>query len=66
LFLKPVEAYHARDNWPPEADRTFLVKACHDSAVLEDAILRIAAIGLSPEHPLPPADAVDLIGQVVR
>nr|CAB3256291.1 integrator complex subunit 1 [Phallusia mammillata] len=66
LFLKPADTYHIRDNWPPEVDRAFLIKSCHDSAMLEGSLLRLAAIGLSPEHPLAPAEALDLIGQLVR
>uniref|UniRef100_H2XNV6 Uncharacterized protein n=1 Tax=Ciona intestinalis TaxID=7719 RepID=H2XNV6_CIOIN len=66
LFLKPPDTYHTRDNWPPESERTSLVKMCHDCSVLEGSILRLAAIGLSTDHPLVPAEALDMIGQLVR
>ncbi|XP_076816735.1 integrator complex subunit 1-like [Clavelina lepadiformis] len=66
LFMKAPDSYHTRDNWPPDSERAFMIKSCHDSPVLEGSLLRIAAIGLSQDHPLAPPDALELINQLIR
>ena len=66
LFLRNAETYHTRDNWPPETERSFMVKACHDVPVKEDTLLRIAAIGISQENPIAAGDALELIGQLAK
>ena len=61
-----MESYHSRDNWPPESERNFMIRACHDAPVREDTLLRIAAIGLAQENPIPVADALELITQLAK
>lgn len=66
LFLKQPDTYYMKDNWPPDSDRNVMLKHCTDVPVLEDTILRLAVIGSSSNHPLVPADALELIGKLVR
>lgn len=66
LFLKSSESYYMKDNWPPESERSFMVRHCSEVPILEDTIMRLAVIGLSHEHPQAPADTVDLIYKLVR
>lgn len=66
LFLKQPDTYYMKDNWPPDSDRNMMLKHCTDVPVLEDTLLRLAVIGSSSNHPLVPADALELIGKLVR
>nr|XP_039270920.1 integrator complex subunit 1-like [Styela clava] len=66
LFLKSAETYYMKDNWPPESERAMMVKHCAEVPLLEDTIMRLAVIGLSHEHPIAPAETLELIGQLVH
>ncbi|CAG2249830.1 INTS1 [Mytilus edulis] len=62
LFLENVEQYHNKDNWPPDVDRTLAAEV----PVLEDTLMRVLVIGLSPDLPLGPAESVDLADQLIK
>eukprot|EP00731_Ephydatia_muelleri_P029324 Em0020g968a len=65
LFLEPAEAYHSKDNWPPEADRSAILHLMSEANLMEDTLMRILVIGLARELPLSPADAMDIADKLV-
>ncbi|XP_069125387.1 integrator complex subunit 1-like [Argopecten irradians] len=66
LFLESPEHYYNKDNWPSEGERGSLLRIASESPVLEDTLMRILVIGLSPDIPMNPADAVELVDQLVK
>ncbi|XP_071131635.1 integrator complex subunit 1-like isoform X1 [Mytilus edulis] len=66
LFLENVEQYHNKDNWPPDVDRTLFMRLAAEVPVLEDTLMRVLVIGLSPDLPLGPAESVDLADQLIK
>lgn len=66
LFMENVEQYCNKDNWPPEGDRGIFMRLASEVPVLEDTLMRVLVIGLSPDLPLGPADAVDLADQLIK
>ncbi|KAK7506750.1 hypothetical protein BaRGS_00002225 [Batillaria attramentaria] len=66
LFMESPEHYYNKDNWPPEADRNFMLRMVCEAPVLEDTLMRIMVIGLSRDLPLSNADAVDMVDQLIR
>jgi len=65
LFLKLHDSYHSKDNWPLEAERAFLFKACHDVYVTEDSIMRLAQVARSPDFPRV-IEGIEIINQMIR
>ncbi|XP_033752257.1 integrator complex subunit 1-like [Pecten maximus] len=66
LFLETSEHYCNKDNWPSEGERESLIRIASESPVLEDTLMRILVIGLSPDIPINPPDAVELVDQLVK
>ncbi|OWF40859.1 integrator complex subunit 1-like [Mizuhopecten yessoensis] len=66
LFLEGPEQYYNKDNWPSEGERGSLLRIASESPVLEDTLMRILVIGLSPDIPINPPDAVELVDQLVK
>ncbi|KAJ8037540.1 Integrator complex subunit 1 [Holothuria leucospilota] len=66
LFMKPVEAYCSKDNWPPEGDRSLLMSLLSEVPVEEDSLIRILIMGLTREIHLNPGDAIDLVDKMVK
>ncbi|XP_060071544.1 integrator complex subunit 1-like [Ylistrum balloti] len=66
LFLESPEHYYSKDNWPSEGERGSLLRIASESPVLEDTLMRILVIGLSPDIPINPPDAVELVDQLVK
>ncbi|PIK57572.1 Integrator complex subunit 1 [Apostichopus japonicus] len=66
LFMKPVDAYCSKDNWPPENDRSLLMSLLSEVPVEEDSLIRILIMGLTREIHLNPGDAIDLVDKMVK
>ncbi|XP_048256851.1 integrator complex subunit 1-like [Haliotis rufescens] len=66
LFMEEAQHYYNKDNWPPEGDRTMMLRLAAEVPVMEDSLMRVLLIGLSRELPLSAADAVELADQLIR
>jgi integrator complex subunit 1 len=65
LFLDTQESYSAKDNWPPESERSYIFRMMSDACLMEDTLMRVLVIGLTPELPLSPSDALDIADRLV-
>lgn len=66
LFMEQIEHYYNKDNWPTEGERMLLLRLASEVPLLEDTLMRILIIGLSRDHPLSAADALELADQLVK
>uniref|UniRef100_T1HRR4 DUF3677 domain-containing protein n=1 Tax=Rhodnius prolixus TaxID=13249 RepID=T1HRR4_RHOPR len=66
LLLEPADQYCKTDNWPPEQDRTIFMRMGSDVPVNETTVVTLLAVGLSKEHPFSPAEALDLVLEIVK
>eukprot|EP00111_Clytia_hemisphaerica_P010721 TCONS_00031321-protein len=65
LFLDPAETYNQRDNWPPESEKNLLMQLVTEVPLMEDTLLRLHMLGLSPEIALPCDRAMEIIEKLV-
>ncbi|KAK2152727.1 hypothetical protein LSH36_320g00001 [Paralvinella palmiformis] len=65
LFLEVPEHYTKVDNWPPENDRSTMLRLVSEVPVLEDTLLRILIMGLTREVPVNATDAIELVDQLI-
>jgi integrator complex subunit 1 len=65
LFLEPLEGYYMKDGWPPENERSVLLRLISEVAVLEDTLTRVLLLGLT-DRPLLPQDAQEIVDKMVR
>ncbi|XP_064630438.1 integrator complex subunit 1-like isoform X2 [Lineus longissimus] len=66
LFLEKAEHYYNKDNWPPEGDRTMLLRIASEVPVHEDTLMRLLIIGLSRELPISNVDAIELADRLIK
>ncbi|XP_050391471.2 integrator complex subunit 1 [Patella vulgata] len=66
LFMETPEHYYNKDNWPPEGDRSLMLRLATEVPVLEDTLMRVLVIGLSRELQFSAADAVELADQLIK
>lgn len=66
LLMEQPDQYYKLDNWPPETDRALFMRLASEIPLLQNILLRVLVIGLSKEHPLSPAEALELADQLVR
>ncbi|XP_055692691.1 integrator complex subunit 1 isoform X2 [Lutzomyia longipalpis] len=66
LFLDTMDQYTKSDQWPPEPDRTSLLKLVSEIPVREDALLRIIYIGVTKEIPFSVPDTMEILEQIVK
>lgn len=66
MLLEPADQYCKTDNWPPEQDRTIFMRMGSDVPVNETTVVTLLAVGLSKEHPFSPAEALDLVLEIVK
>jgi len=45
LFLESADQYCNKDNWPPEADRSFMIRVASEAPLLDDTLMRILILG---------------------
>lgn len=64
--MEQPDQYYKLDNWPPETDRTLFMRLASEIPLLQNILLRVLVIGLSKEHPLAPAEALELTDQLVK
>lgn len=64
--MEPAENYYRVDNWPPEQDRALFIRSATEVPLLQQTVLYILSIGLSKEHPVSCADALELVEQLVK
>ncbi|KAH9505267.1 Integrator complex subunit 1 [Bulinus truncatus] len=65
LFLESAEHYYSKDNWPPESERSMMLRLASEAPVMEDTLMRLLVIGLLRELPLSAPDSVELVDQLV-
>ncbi|CAB4012083.1 Hypothetical predicted protein, partial [Paramuricea clavata] len=66
LFMEPGESYSAKDSWPSESERIFLLSVINDVPVMDDTLTRVTVIGLSPELPLDAPKALKFVETLVQ
>ncbi|RVE54543.1 hypothetical protein evm_000664 [Chilo suppressalis] len=66
MFVESAEVYSKCDNWPPESERTMAHRVCCEAPLPHHNLLRIIFIGLSKDIPVAPAEALELVEQLVR
>ncbi|CAG9789541.1 unnamed protein product [Diatraea saccharalis] len=66
MFVESAEVYSKPDNWPPECERALAHRICCEAPMPRHNLLRIIFIGLSKEIPVGPAEALELVEQLVR
>lgn len=64
--MEPADQYYKVDNWPPEQDRALFIRSATEVPLLQRTVLYILAVGLSKEHPVSAADALELVEQLVK
>ncbi|KAL0868839.1 hypothetical protein ABMA27_007195 [Loxostege sticticalis] len=66
MFVESAETYSKADNWPPECERALTHRVCCEAPLPQHNLLRIIFIGLSKDIPVAPAEALELVEQLVR
>ncbi|XP_014664125.1 PREDICTED: integrator complex subunit 1-like [Priapulus caudatus] len=66
LFMEQVDTYFNKDNWPPEAERSTILRLASDVPLLEDTLMWILLMGLSKVLPLSCLDAMELADHLVK
>lgn len=66
LILVGPEQYSKGDQWPPEQERTLLMRMVAEIPVQQDSILYIILIGIKKENPFKVTDAMDVLEQIIR
>lgn len=66
LFMEQIEHYYNKDNWPTESERMLLLRLASEVPLLEETLMRVLIIGLSRDHHLSAADALELADQLVK
>lgn len=66
LILLGPEQYSKGDPWPPEQERTLLMRMVAEIPVQQDSILYIILIGLKKEIPFKVTETMDVLEQIIR
>lgn len=66
LLMEPPDSYSSKDNWPPEPDRQLIIRLSSDVPLLEDTLIRLLQMGLSPQYLIYPMEVIELTDALIR
>ncbi|KAL0272623.1 UNVERIFIED_CONTAM: hypothetical protein PYX00_005524 [Menopon gallinae] len=66
LFMDQQDAYYKVDMWPPESERTLLLRLASESPLYQNTLIGVLIIGLSKDHPMNAPDTLELADQLVK
>ena len=66
LFMEQLDTYYKIDMWPPESERTLLLRLSSESPICQNTLINVLFLGLSKEHPITAPDALELADQLVK
>lgn len=66
LLMEPMDTYSSKDNWPPESERQLIIRLSSEVPLLEDTLIRLLQMGLSPSFPIYPMEVIELTDSLIR
>ncbi|KAK6637842.1 hypothetical protein RUM44_008264 [Polyplax serrata] len=66
LFMEQQDTYYKIDMWPPESERTLLLRLSSESPLCQSTLINVLFLGLSKDHPITAPDALELADQLVK
>ena len=66
LLMEPLDSYSSKDNWPPESERQLIIRLSSDVPLLEDTLIRLLQMGLSPSYLIYPMEVIELTDALIR
>lgn len=66
LFMDQQESYYKIDMWPPESERSLLLRLASEAPLSQNTLMDVFFLGLSKDHPITAPDALELADQLVK